>query len=63
MSSGKVSRNSIHKVILANPHAFLSAWLTYINICNLHNIPVKYWCLGFPGGASGKEPACQRRRH
>ena len=27
-----------------------------------HSKPLQYSCLGFPGGASGKEPACQSRR-
>ena len=27
-----------------------------------HSKPLQYSCLGFPGGTSGKEPACQSRR-
>ena len=26
-------------------------------------IPLRRYALGFPGGASGKEPACQCRQH
>ena len=38
-------------------------WMLLVSGCPMQYLTQTYKCMGFPGGASGKEPICQCRRH
>ena len=59
--SGKSGRHHLVLDLRGNAirSSSLAMGLSYITFIMMRYIPFK----GFPGGASGKEPACQCRRH
>ena len=62
MKMGCIRNLKDNRILFFKHHLFIYLWSCHVACKLLHLLPVIGYILCFPGGTSGKEPSCQRRR-